>query len=99
MALLSGLGIWRCRELWCRSQRQLGSCFAALPAVVLIRPLEWELPHATDAALTKKRKRKKKKKKERKEGRKEGRKEKERKKGRKGKEGQRREREEKRKRK
>ena len=25
LALLSGLGIWHCRELWCRSQAQLGS--------------------------------------------------------------------------
>ena len=28
LALLSGLRIWRCPELWCRSQTQLRSCFA-----------------------------------------------------------------------
>ena len=28
LALLSGLRIWRCLELWCRSQTQLGSCIA-----------------------------------------------------------------------
>ena len=26
LASLSGLRIWRCRGLWCRSQTQLGSC-------------------------------------------------------------------------
>ena len=40
LALLSGLRIWHCRELWCR------------PAdVALIQPLAWEPPHATVAAL------------------------------------------------
>jgi len=28
LALLSGLRIWRCRELWCRWQMRLGSCIA-----------------------------------------------------------------------
>ena len=28
LALLSRLRIWRCHELCCRSQIQLGSCFA-----------------------------------------------------------------------
>ena len=28
LALLSWLRIWRCRELWCRLQTQLGSCVA-----------------------------------------------------------------------
>ena len=28
LALLSGPEIWRCRELWCRSQVWLGSCVA-----------------------------------------------------------------------
>ena len=28
LALLSGLRIWCCPELWCRSQMQLGSCVA-----------------------------------------------------------------------
>ena len=34
-------------------------------ATALIQPLAWELPYATDAALTKKKKKKKKKKRER----------------------------------
>ena len=28
LASLSGLRVWRCRELWCRSQMQLRSCMA-----------------------------------------------------------------------
>ena len=28
LAFLSGLRIWRCHELWHRSQMQLGSCIA-----------------------------------------------------------------------
>ena len=28
LASLSGLKSWGCHELWCRSQTQLGSCFA-----------------------------------------------------------------------
>ena len=28
LASLSRLGIWHCRELWCRLQTQLGSCIA-----------------------------------------------------------------------
>ena len=28
LALLIGLRIWRCHELWCRSQMRLGSCVA-----------------------------------------------------------------------
>jgi len=30
--LASGLRIWRCRELWCRSQTQFGSCIAVAVA-------------------------------------------------------------------
>ena len=40
LTLLSGLRIWHCHELWYRP--------AATP---LIRPLGWELPYATGAAL------------------------------------------------
>ena len=29
LASFSGLGIWHCRELWCRSQTRLGSGVAA----------------------------------------------------------------------
>ena len=42
LASLSGLRIWRCRELWCRPA-----------ATALIRPLAWELPYAVGAALKK----------------------------------------------
>ena len=34
LALLSGLRIWCCRELWFRSQTQLRSCIAMAVAVV-----------------------------------------------------------------
>ena len=34
LALLSGLRVWHCYELWCRSQTQLGSCIALAVAVV-----------------------------------------------------------------
>lgn len=53
MGSISGLAQWvkdqRCHELWCRSQRQLGSCVAV--AVALIRPPARELPYAASAAL------------------------------------------------
>ena len=41
VALLSGLRLQHCHELWCRSQTQLRSYVAV--AVALIRPLAWEL--------------------------------------------------------
>ena len=51
LASLSGLRIWHCRKLWCRSQTWLRSQVAvavAWPAAVaLIRPLDWELAYAT----------------------------------------------------
>ena len=51
LALLSGLRIPRCRELWCK------------PATTaLIRPLAWEPPYAVGAALEKTKRPKKKKK-------------------------------------
>ena len=56
LASLSGLRIWRYHELWCRSQTWLGS----RTAVALIRPLGWELPCATGAALKRLKKRKRK---------------------------------------
>ena len=49
LALLSGLRIWRCCQLWCRWQMQLGSgvnCGCGVGqwlAIALIRPLAWEL--------------------------------------------------------
>ena len=55
LASLSGLRIWRCFELWYRSQTWLGSQVAVAVcrpvATALIRPLAWEPPHAMGAAL------------------------------------------------
>ena len=66
LALLSGLGIWRCCELWCSSQTRLGSCIAVLwrrpAATAPIIPLAWEPPYAMGPALKKKTKDQKKKK-------------------------------------
>ena len=55
LASLSGLRIWRCQELWCRSRTRLGSRIAGLwcrpAAVAPIEPLVWEPPYAAGAAL------------------------------------------------
>ena len=48
-ALLSGLRILSCCELWCRLQTLLRSGVAV--AVALIQPLAWEPPYAAGAAL------------------------------------------------
>ena len=56
MALLSGLRIQRCHELWCGSKMQLESGVAV--AVVSIQPLDWELPYAMGVALKKQKKKK-----------------------------------------
>ena len=45
LALLSGLRIRRCRELWCRPE-----------ATALIGPLAWEPPHTAGVALKSKNK-------------------------------------------
>ena len=58
MALLNGLRIWHCRELWCRLPMQLRVCVAVAGATALIRPLAWEPPHAVGAALKSKKKEK-----------------------------------------
>ena len=54
--------IQRCRELWCRLQMQLGAGWLWLwrrpAAPAPIRPLAWEPPHATSAALKSKKKKK-----------------------------------------
>ena len=67
LALLSGLRIRHCHELWCRSQTQLGSRVAVAlfrpVATAPIQPLAWEPPHATGAALEKAKKKKKERKK------------------------------------
>ena len=57
LASLSGLKIWHCHELWCRSQTRLGSGIAV--AVALIRPIAWEPPYAAGAALEKDKREKK----------------------------------------
>ena len=66
LALLSGLRIRRCCELWCRSQTRLGSDAVWLwhspAATARIRPLAWEPPFATDVALKRPKKKKKEKK-------------------------------------
>ena len=57
--MLSGLRIWRCHELWCRSQTQLTSGVAvAVVADFLIGPLAWEPPYASDVGLKTKEKKK-----------------------------------------
>ena len=65
LALLSGLRIWRCRELWCRLDLVLLLLWlwCRPAAVALIQPLPWETPYAEGAALKSKKKKKKKKKK------------------------------------
>ena len=45
LALLSGLRIWRCHELWCRPA-----------ATAPVRPLAWEPPYAEGAAALKRQK-------------------------------------------
>jgi len=58
LALLSGLRIWRCRELWCRLDLVLLLLWlwCRPAAVALIQPLPWETPYAEGAALKSKKK-------------------------------------------
>ena len=63
LALLGGLRIWHCHELWSRLQTQLRSC-VAVALTALIWPLAWEPPYGTGAAQEKAEGQKKKKKKE-----------------------------------
>ena len=60
--LLSGLRIWHCRELCCRSQTRLGTGVAVLwcrpVATAPIRPLAQEPPYASGAALIRQKRRK-----------------------------------------
>ena len=56
---LSGLRIWHCCGLWCRSWTRLGSLVAvAVAATPLIQPIAWEPPHALGAALKRQKKKK-----------------------------------------
>ena len=65
LALLSGLRIRRCRELWRRFQTQLGSRIAVLwlrlVTTAPIRSLVWEIPYAVGVAQEKAKRQKKKK--------------------------------------
>lgn len=79
---LSGLRIWHCRELWCRSQTQLGPGIAV--AVVKVGSYSSNLTPSLGTSIchrcglkkqTNKKKKEKEKKERRKEGRKEGKKE------------------------
>ena len=67
MALLNGLRIQCCRELWCRLQTRSDPALLWLqcrPVVIaLIWPPAWEPPYSTGVALKSKKKKKKKKKK------------------------------------
>lgn len=74
---LSGLRIWHCRELWCRSQTQLGPGVAV--AVVKVGSYSSNLTPSLGTSICHrcglKKQTNKKKEKEKKEGRKEGKKE------------------------
>ena len=64
LALLSGLRIWRCHELWCRSKMptKIMRCYKLWcrpEAVALIRSLAWELPYGPGVALKSIKKKKK----------------------------------------
>ena len=61
LAFLSGLSIWHCLELWCRSQMQLRLLWLWYrpAAVARIWPLTWELPYASGASLKKQKVKKK----------------------------------------
>ena len=60
LALLSGLRIWRCHELWCVVGHRQGLDLALLwlwcrpGATAPIRSLAWEPPYVPGAALKKK---------------------------------------------
>ena len=74
LALLSGLRIRPCHELWYRSQMKLGPAllwlWRRLAATAPIGPLAWEPPYVVGVAL-KRQKETRKKERERKEGREE----------------------------
>ena len=60
LALLSGLRIWLCHELWCRSQVWPGSHVAVAVTVAVAgsynSTLAWETPYAVAVALNSKEK-------------------------------------------
>ena len=69
LALLSGLRIWHCHELWYRSQVWLVSCvllwlWCRLAALAPIGPLAWEPPYTAGVALKRQKEKRKKEKRE-----------------------------------
>ena len=59
LALFSGLRIWHCHKLQCRSQSQLRSQVVVAmtqAAVAPVQPPAWELPYATGAPLKRQKK-------------------------------------------
>ena len=62
LALLSGLRIQRCRELWCKCRHSsdlvLLWLWRRLAAVALIQPPTWELPYVVGVALKRQKKKK-----------------------------------------
>ena len=60
LALLNGLRVQHCHELWCRSQTWLLLVLLwlwyRLAATALTQPLAWELPYAAGVALKVKKK-------------------------------------------
>ena len=62
LALFSGLRIWHCCELWCRSQiaARIWCCCGSGVSMAPIRPLAWEPPYAAGVALKRQKDKKKK---------------------------------------
>ena len=62
LALLNGLGILCCHELWCKSQTWFRSCIAVAVeyagATARIQTLAWEPQHTTCSSKKKKKKKK-----------------------------------------
>ena len=60
LALLSGLKIWRCCELWCGLQMRLGSCIAVVVVLAGGYSSDWTpslgTPYAVNVALKSKKK-------------------------------------------
>ena len=63
LAVLSGIRIWRCRELWYRSDPELLWLWHRPAATAPVRPLAWELPYAAGSSPRKGKKKKEKEKK------------------------------------
>ena len=69
LALLSGLSILHCHQLWYRLQMWLRTVvwlWCRLAATALVRPLAWELPYVVGVALKSKKQEQNQKKKKKK---------------------------------